>query len=65
MLPDVLGYKMEKGRNILANNGYNDIKIIFTKSPYKTKISPSSQDARIIRVRKVSESTVELLICYV
>ncbi|MBZ4645896.1 MAG: hypothetical protein PWR27_13 [Petroclostridium sp.] len=66
MLPDVLGYKLEKGKSILMNNGYTNIQITFTKSPYNHQESlPFDSGARILRIRQINDCTVELLVCYV
>ncbi len=65
MLPDVLGYPLEKGKKILEDNGYHRINLTFTAS-VKDKFTDKIYNCkRIIRTEIIDDSTVELLICNV
>lgn len=65
MLPDVLGYKLEKGKQKLLDCGYKNINIRLTHSPKKEVFFDTHHVLRIVRVEKVNDSTVDLLVCEV
>ncbi len=65
MLPDVLGYPLEKGKRILKDNGYHQINMTFTASPKEKYNDNVHKCQRIISTKCIDDSTVELLICNV
>ncbi|MCG8500331.1 MAG: hypothetical protein MJB12_07965 [Firmicutes bacterium] len=65
MLPDVVGYRLEKGKKILLDEGYRDIKVLFTRSPKHNPQFTGYHNQRIVMIGDIDDSTVELLVCHV
>ncbi len=64
MLPDVLGYTLEKGEQILKNNGYVHVNRYDIKAPYfKGTQQKERPDQRIVKVKKVSNDMVVVWVC--
>ncbi|NLY42495.1 MAG: hypothetical protein GX066_00645 [Clostridiaceae bacterium] len=61
---DILGYELEKAKEILKKAGYTNIFVSYTKSPYGQPESGLSATYRVLRISKLEDSSVEILACY-
>ncbi|WHH58970.1 hypothetical protein [Petroclostridium sp. X23] len=63
MLPDIVGYPLEKGKEILLSSGFSNIDMIVTKSPFNSNDSVTDH-CRILRAVEICHDEIELLVCY-
>ena len=61
---DILGYELERAKEILAKAGYTNISVAYTKTPYKKSKVEFSMTYRVVRTRKTGNFSIEILACY-
>lgn len=61
-IPDVAGYTLGDARVLLENAGVEILEIEIT-SPPKHKLDAYEENFRVIRVQKLDNKSVNLLIC--
>ena len=62
MLPDIIGYKLNKALDILRAAGFIDVSVDITTSPREKDLKPHCE-SRVVRVVEKDNRKIELLVC--
>ncbi len=62
MLPDLTGYMLQRAEDILESYGVDEIEVVLTSPPWKREQQPSPK-SRILRVSRITDRKVQLLVC--